>query len=73
LHRNDKCAVKHAGQALATVEAHILRIVDLLAPRDPDRVFLDLNVQVLFVDPGQFDNGNKVITLLKHIDRRIAA
>ena len=40
LHRNDKRAVKYAGQALAPVEAHILPVVDLLAPSDPDRVFL---------------------------------
>src|SRR6185437_5043205 len=73
LHRNDQRTVKYAGQALAPVEAHILPVIDLLAPSNPDRIFLGLNVKVLFVDPGQLDNGNKVVTLLEHIDQWIAA
>src|ERR1700730_4994125 len=63
-------AVERAKCALAPVHAGASGIGYGFLTRDPNGVFLGLDLEAVFVDPGQFDDGQNVVALLAHVDRR---
>src|SRR5580704_1139776 len=68
LDRHRKRAIEDPEDAFAPVDARRLVIGDGLATRDADRVLLRLDVQVLLVDAGQFDDRDKIISFLEDVD-----
>src|ERR1043165_3152836 len=72
-HRDCECAVELASAALAAMHARPLGIRNGFPARNPDRVVFRLDFQCVLVDARKLDNGEKVISLLKHIDWREGA
>src|ERR1700730_15093277 len=73
LHRNDNGTVEGPGKPFPSMQAYALRVIEALPTGDPDGVFLRLDVQILFVHPRQFNDGDEIVALLEHINGRIAS
>src|SRR6202035_2512215 len=63
-------AVERAKCALAPVHTGASGIGDGFLTRDTNGVFLGLDLEAVFVNPGQFDDCQDVVALLEHVDRR---
>ena len=52
------------------MHAYLLRVLDRFFARDAGCVVLCLNLQIVSLDPGQFDDCEQLVALLEDIDRR---
>jgi hypothetical protein len=54
------------------MHAHAIGEGDDLLARNTNGVLFGLNLQIVLVDARQLDDGEKVLALLKYVDRRKA-
>src|SRR3954471_22820841 len=71
--RQRHSAVEPSRKALAAAHRRFVAVLDTLAPRNPQRVALDFDVEVRFTDTGYLDDRDDVVTLSEHVQRRVSA
>jgi hypothetical protein len=52
------------------MDTRLLTVGNRLLAADANGIFLRLDLQIVLVDAGQFDNRDEVVFLLKDVDRR---
>jgi hypothetical protein len=70
LDRQRERAIELAGDALAPMDAYVVRIIDALFAGDADCVGLGLDLQFILIDARQLHQRQDVVALLKDVDGR---
>jgi hypothetical protein len=63
-------AIEFAGDALAPMDAHVVRIIHALFAGDADGIGLGLDLQFVLIDARQLHQRQDVVALLKDVDGR---
>jgi hypothetical protein len=62
--------IKFPKDALSPVHAEAFGVIDSFFSGNSDGVFFGLDLKFLLIKTRQFNDGQDVVTLLKHVDRR---